>query len=225
MRRLLLFAALLSLVGLTTAFAASFSVQSEDIKSFSSPVSISVPTTTSTTAASTTTTTTPPTVFTKYYLSGMPGTLPGPLNPLPESDQNNVQAKPIAPGTGTVQSQTLAVRYHSWQIAAPTGGLSLSGYLKLVVTQVGTPGTLRAAVFDCPADAGVTSLTCTRFAGDSDGVEAGNVTTVSFGQVSRVIPAGRILRVQLMNASLKDWSVQWGYKQNRESRLEVTAQP
>jgi hypothetical protein len=43
MRRVLLFAAFLLLLGLTTATAASFDVQAEDITSFSQPVSISVP--------------------------------------------------------------------------------------------------------------------------------------------------------------------------------------
>jgi hypothetical protein len=214
-RRLLLFVALLALTGLTTAFASSFAVETEDVASFTPDVSISIPATTVPPG---------PQVVSELFLGGLPTDLPGVLNEAAEVVNTNVQKRTIVPSTGTVQEQTDAMKYQSWQVVAKAGGLLLSGDARLYITQTGTPGPLFAALFDCPPDAGITSGTCTQFAGDSEGgPEEKTVTTVSFGKVSRLIEEGRLLRVQIRNGSLKDWTAEWGYSSSRQSSLVVTA--
>ncbi len=214
MRRLAAFGLVLLLVGLSTAFAASFDVQSEDIATFTTDVSISVPTTT---------TTAPPTLHT-LYLGGTDGNLPGTLDEQPESTTSKVHTKSIKPGTGSVASQVVTDRYHSWQSPpAPVGGYVITGIVTVWVTQVGGGGTVLAGLFDCPATAGATVVGCTQFAGDQASVMMpDNEVAVQFGTVAWTIPEGRALRLQIMNPTDRQWLLQWGYKTNRPSRLEIT---
>jgi len=222
-RRLLLFAALLSLVGLTTAFAASFSVQSEDIKSFSAPVSISVPTTTTSTAP-TTTTAPPNTKKLVLYLNG--AGLPGMLAedpPVPRP--NNVNDKQLSLGAGDVQEQTLSDRYHSWQTApAPAGGVTYVGPATLRVFQNGPEGRVRAALFSCGPAATPTAVACTQIGlSVLSALPVDNVAVASFPAFTALIPATHTLRVQIMNPETSpQLKVQWGYKTNRESLLEIS---
>lgn len=210
MRRLLLFAGFLTLIGLSTAMAASFSVQTEDITTFDTDVSISVPTTSSRT----------------YFLSGSEAVLPGGLSTSPETDATSgVRSKSVAPGTGTVKSQSAPDKYHSWQtVAASPTALVLNGPASLLVTLTGAGSGLTAALFSCPASATPTSQLCTQIAADTLGGPGltNNEVIVDFGSVSATIPVGEQLRVQVMNSGTKSWNVQWGYKDNRPSALQVT---
>lgn len=214
MRRLGLFAVLLSLVGLSTAVAASFDVQTEDIVSFSTSTSISVPA--------------PPTALSVLYLNG--AGLPAMLAEVPEAPDPSVNKKQLDQGTGDVQAQIDAARYHSWQTTPSPEGLRLFGPATLYLYQTGKGGPVRAGLFSCPADATPTSLLCIAVghpatsdsAADTE-VEADTLTAVRFGHIDATIPSTHSLRVQVMNqATHPKLQVQWGYKTNRESRLEIT---
>jgi hypothetical protein len=209
-RRVLLFAILLAMFGLSTAFAASLSVQSEDIASFTTPVSVSVPA--------------PPTSVIAFFLSGDDAILPGFMAPSPPPD-NSVNSKSIKPSTGPVRLQTATDKYHSWQTdPAPAGGLVLSGPAVLRIFQNGSVGAATAALFECPTATTVTA-SCRQVAGDtsSAGTEsAGTEVPISFGVLSDTIQAGSRLRVQIVNLGSHQWNLQWGYKSNRESRLDLS---
>ena len=208
MRRVFFFAALLSLVGLSTAFAASFSTQSEDVDAFSTAVSISVP----------------QSHVVAYYFSGADLVLPGVLSPAPAPD-NSVNSKAIEPGTLSTKLQTDATKMHSWQTApVPVGGLVLQGTSTVRVFQNGSVGPATAGLFVC-ASATTATDDCTQIAGDvsSLGTEsAGTEVPISFGNLSTTVPADSVLRVVIVNLGTKKWNLQWGYKTNRESRLDLS---
>jgi hypothetical protein len=65
---------------------------------------------------------------------------------------------------------------------------------------------------------------CDQIAGDTHGGPGvgNNEVVVEFGTVSATLPIGGRLRVQIMNSGDKPWNVQWGYKDNRPSALQVT---
>ncbi len=210
MRRVLLFAAFLLLLGLSTAMAASFEVQAEDITSFTTEVSISVPTTPD-----------------SYYLRGGNSVLPGVLDNDPDPEVTDpVRTKEVLLGTGTVQSQTQTSYFHSWETTV--GGITLSGPASLRIFQNGGADQVTAALFDCPTNAGATAAACTQIGTDAVSVDDGLTgyveRVVSFGNVGYSIAPDRRLRVQIANLqdSSSKWSVQWGYKSNRPSLLDVT---
>ena len=218
MRRVFLFAAFLLLLGLTSAFAASFDVQAEDVASFTTPVSISVPD--------------PPVVPGSYFLRGEVSTLPGLLDDLP-TGSDPVRTKSVERGVVGVQAQTLTDHLHSWQTpAAPAGGIELDGPAVLRIYQNGGTDRLTAALFDCPpavASVPAPTTTCTQITtpdrvSPDDGLTGYAEHAVDFGDVAYTVPQHRHLRVQIVNFqhSTKKWSVQWGYKSNRPSRLDVT---
>jgi hypothetical protein len=209
MRRVFLFAALLSLVGLSTAFAASFSTQSEDVASFTTDVDITVPN--------------PPT---SYFLGGNDSILPGTLSATPVAD-SSVNSKAIDPGVLNVKAQTDTKKYHSWQtLPMPPGGLVLNGPAVLRIFQNGSVDVATAGLFDCPGGPPLAPTTaCTQIAGDtsSSGTEsAGTEVPIDFGYLNAMIAEGRTLRVQVVNLTAKKWNLQWGYKTNRESRLDLS---
>lgn len=208
MRRLLLCAAALGLLGLSTAAAASFSVQAEDITTFTTDVSISVPD--------------PPGTLVSYFLSGADSVLPGMMGPNPPTD-SAVKSKAIDPGTLSSQLQTDPTMHHSWQTSPmPTGGLVLAGATTLRIYQTGNVGPATAGLFVCASAATATSA-CTRIAGDVSSAGTGvPLEPIAFGNLNTTVPAGSTLRVVVVNLGAKKWNIQWGYKSNRESRLDLT---
>lgn len=208
MRRVVLLAAVLSLLGLTTAFAANLAVQTEDVASFTTDVSISVPTAT-------------PRVL---FLSGSDSMRPGILATDPPPD-NSVNSRSIDQGTGSVQSQTNALRYHSWQTdPVAAGPLDLTGPAVLRVFQNGSIAAMTFGLFSCPPAATPDSTACTQIGTDqsSAGTEnAGTEVVVTIPFTTASVPVGSRLRLQVMDLTNKNWNVQWGYKSNRESRLEI----
>lgn len=205
MRRLLLFAAILGLLGLSSAFAASFSVQSEDITSFTTDVSISVPTSTSV----------------AYFLSSADSILPGIMGPNPATD-SAVKSKAIDPGTLSSELQTDPTKHHSWQTSPGAVDLVLSGPAALRIYQTGSVGPATAGLFVCATPTAVTSA-CTRIAGDASSAGTGvPLEPIAFGNLNATVPAGSTLRVVVVNLGTKKWNIQWGYKSNRESRLDLT---
>ena len=209
MRRMVLIAATLGLLGLSTAFAASFGTQSEDVASFTTAVSISVP----------------PNPITAYYLSGDDDLLPGIMSTAPPPD-TSVNSKEINPGTLGTEAQTDATKMHSWQTGPmPAGGLVLSGPATAKIYQNGGDDPVTAGLFVCAGVATATS-SCSQVAGDASGTAgvSGEVP-ISFGNVSTTVPAGSVLRLVVVNRGSHKYNLQWGYKTNRESRLELTVGP
>jgi hypothetical protein len=211
-RRLLLFAGFLSLLGLSTAVAASFTVQAEDVTSFTTPVSIEEPP--------------PPGILATYWLRGMSNNLPGVLDPNPQST-DPVRSKRVEAGSTSVESQTATSHYHNWQTApAPASGLTIQGQVTLRTYLNGGTGPVTAGLFDCPPGATPASTGCTQIAGDATsaaGVGENSTVSVDLGVVDHTIPEGNRLRVQVVILTGgQTANVQWGYKSNRPSRLEVT---
>jgi hypothetical protein len=211
-RRLGLFAGFLLLLGLTTAVAASFSVQAEDITSFSTPVEISVPD--------------PPGLLTTYWLRGMSNNLPGMLDPNPQGT-DAVRSKRIDAGAQNVKFEEDTNRYHNWQTApAPAPGLTIQGQVTLRTYLNGGTGPVTAGLFDCPPGATPASSGCTQIAGDATsaaGVGDDSTLSVNLGVVNHTVLEGNRLRVQVVILQGgSSANVQWGYKSNRPSRLEVT---
>jgi hypothetical protein len=210
MRRVFLFAALLSLVGLSTAFAASFSTQAEDIDSFSTAVSISVP----------------QNQLRSYYLSGADSVLPGLISQSPPPS-SSVNSKSLDPGTLDTQAQIDTGKMHSWQTdPAPAGGLLLSGPATARIFQNGGDDPITAALFICPTAATTATSACARVTADVSGTAtmSGEVP-ISFGNVSATVLAGQRLRLVVVNRGAHKYNLQWGYKTNRESRLDLTVAP
>jgi hypothetical protein len=211
-RRLGLFAGFLLLLGLTTAVAASFNVQAEDITSFSTEVDISVPD--------------PPGLLKTYWLRGMSNNLPGVLDPDPQGT-DPVRSKRIDAGSTSVQSQTDTSRYHNWQTAqAPVSGLTIQGQVTLRTYLNGGTGPVTAGLFDCLPGATPASTGCTQIANDATsaaGVGEDSTLSVNLGVVNHTVPEGNRLRVQVVILTGgESANVQWGFKSNRPSRLEVT---
>ena len=209
MRRVFMFAALLLLVGLSTAFAASFSTQAEDIASFTTDVSISVP----------------QNQVLPYYLSGPGSVIPGLIAQVPPASAS-VNSKSLDPGTLGTQTQTNASQMHSWQTGpTPAGGLVLSGPATARIFQNGGDDPITAGLFTC-LTATTATLSCTWIAGDTSGTAtmSGEVP-IAFGNLNATVPAGSHLRLVVVNLGAKKYNLQWGYKTNRESRLDLTVTP
>jgi len=210
MRRLFLFAALLSLVGLSAAFAASFSTHAEDIDSFNTTVSISVP----------------QNQLVPYYLSGADSVLPGLISQSPPPS-SSVNSKALNPGTLSTSAQTDTAKMHSWQtVPTPAGGLVLSGPATARIFQNGGDDPITGGLFICPTLATTPTSGCTQIAGDvsATATSSGEVP-ISFGNVSASLLPGQRLRLVVVNLGAHKYNLQWGYKTNRESRLDLTVAP
>ena len=122
MRRLFLFAALLSLVGLSTAFAASISSKAEDIDSFSTDVSISVPGTTPF-----------PNII---YIRGGDDVPPGALDLMLPVTNDHVTSKELILSTEAIGLQADLAKFYAWESpVAPAQGYSLTGDITLPLFQ------------------------------------------------------------------------------------------
>lgn len=228
MRRVGLFAALLLLVGLSTAFAASFSVEAEDVASFATDVSISVPA---------------PTPFPSLiYVRGQASGGTGTLDLVPPSANDSVTNKLLVLSTEAIEAQTDAAKHFVWRApAAPTNGYLLAGGVSLFIDQRdGGANLLTAGLFSCPAGAPLTTVTsgtlaCTliKAAVGAAGANGNGYQerTVLFGTIpATVIPAGSELRLKLVNRaadgsvvlSASNVEIQWGYLAARQSRLVIS---
>jgi len=223
-RRVPLFAALLLLLGLSTAFAASFATESEDIASFTTQVSISVPTTQ------------PPAPPRTFFLQGDPTILPGILSTT--AVQSNTVSRDVIKDTLEVQPQADATKYFVWQGPTVAGSpLVVGGNTRLTMEQKDEAGSrLTAGLFNCPAAAPVASTVatgCVQIGTSAVGTEpvgGFDQITVSFGNlVYTTIPVGNQLRLKVVNRdkdgvgvviSTRDFKVAWGYNPARQARLE-----
>ncbi|HEU5084342.1 MAG TPA: hypothetical protein VFU14_13450 [Acidimicrobiales bacterium] len=193
MRRVLLFAAFLVLLGLSTAMAASFEVQAEDITSFTTDVSIDVPDTRT------------------YYLRGAPPL--GQLSESPELVSANVYTQALDPG-GSLAVDNPDNQEMVWQAVLGTPLTVVSPIVRLYITQTGPEGPITAGLFDCSGS------TCIQF-GAVTATPAENLATLDFDGVDHTLDAGDVLQLKVVNEGSKSYNIQWGYKANRPARLEI----
>lgn len=224
MRRVLLFAAFLLLLGLTTATAASFDVQAEDITSFSQPVSIAVPE--------------PDPPRPTYSLSGEApfGALEYPA-PTEQSSVITGKFQPSpdlideerAPGPGQV------VYFMRWATGEQVNGIRFDDAqvtLELY-SPGGLTGTISAGLFDCPRredplpdeppDPPFPETSCTLLTSWDEAWDSGPPELImTSGVFDGFVAPGNELRLKVVNAGSAEWSVQWGFKeQNRYGNLSV----
>lgn len=214
MRRVLLFAAFLLLLGLTTATAASFEVQAEDITSFSQAVTVTVPE--------------PPLAGSTFYLVDAPAHAR--LVPdEPTSTGGNEKAS-FDFGISDITTEDRGLQagdkayYVSWSSDPLPLGLRYDNQtVRVHLTRTGTAGgLLRAGLFACPPGAHPSTVTTTvpACAMLSDSVGGGE--TIDIAMATQQVPPGSQLRLKLVSASPQGSSIQWGYKaNNRSARLEV----
>jgi hypothetical protein len=243
-RRVVLFGLLLALVGMSTAFAASLSVQTEDIATFTTDVSISVPTST------TSTTMPPPAPFpATIYVRGAADTGVGSLDFVAPAKNDSVTRRLLVLSTEPIELQTTPSMYLTWKSQiAPAQGYLLSGSVTLYIEQNGgAANRVTAGLFICPStvpDSTTVTLpdlttvpppaTCTvvdvASAAPGTNGEGYQERRVSFGAVGPVvIPPGQQLRLKVVNRandgqvlSTEDVDLQWGFLPSRQSRLEIT---
>jgi hypothetical protein len=239
-RRLLLFVALLALTGLTTAFASSFAVETEDVASFTPDVSISVPPS-----------------ATRFpdllYVRGAETVPTGTIDLLQPNDKDTPQTQTVVldttpPPAGVdtrLKAQSSATMYRSWiSPTAPAGGYLLEGEISLFISMQHNAATdrLTAGLFTCPSPAAsippstlppATGLTtdCTEIVQAVSGQQgSGLEVKVDFGSVDVTVPFGSRLVLKIVNlnkasdgttVSGQSWDVAWGYLPSRQSRLEI----
>lgn len=229
MRRLLLFAAALGLLGLSTAVAASFSVQAEDVATFSTDVSISVPDL-------------EPTPFPNpLYVRSDKDDLVGDLL-LKAPPKGSVQTMDLLRTTAAIDDEARPpvdpgkISYWFTWISepAPVNGFVLSGKVTLNLEQNGlSSNQLMAGLFDCAGDAAADSADAEQCTLITSKLSDPATTTgqgyqeriVTFGQVEAEIDSTRQLRLKIINpaaASAADWTLSWGFLPSRASQLVVT---
>jgi hypothetical protein len=197
-RRVLLFAAFLLLLGLSTAMAASFEVQAEDIASFTTDVSIDVPDTR------------------VFYLRGAPPV--GSLSEELEQDSSKVFSMSLEPG-GSLAGSNLPSQQMLWQTQPLGSALTvISPVVRLYITQTGPAGPIRAGLFDCSIDEG-----CFLF-GQTSVTPTDLVAVLDFEDVNHTLDPGDVLQLLVVNEGTKAYNIQWGYKENRPARLEIVPQ-
>lgn len=233
MRRIALLAALLALVGLSTAFAASFDAEAEDITSFTTDVSISVPTTQPPP---------PPVPFPSilYVRNGSDAPI-GSLDLQAPAKNDSVTKRALLLSTETIGTQATATKYVTWKSPpAPPSGYLLQGSITLYIEQSGGGANrISAALLACPSAAAPSTTTgtaagcsiiSTGIAPAASGGEGFLERTVSFGTVApTTIPAGHELRLKIVNRaqdpplvlSTEDVDIQWGFLPARQSRLVI----
>lgn len=197
MRRVLLFAAFLVLLGLSTAMAASFEVQAEDITSFTTDVSIDVPDTRT------------------YYLRGAPPL--GQLSESPEIVSSNVYTQALDPG-GALEVDNPDNQEMVWQAVLGTPLTVVSPIVRLYITQTGPEGPITAGLFDCSGS------TCALFGEETASPSTTSndlLVTLDFDGVNHTLDAGDVLQLKVVNGGTKAYNIQWGYKANRPARLEI----
>lgn len=211
MKRLAALVVTLFLLTVTSAFAAGLDVQSENVESFTSPVSIP-----------------PPGESRIFYLRSRPedkkgDTPPGLLATEPEGAGGKTHSKGLEPG-GSLDPPygTNVNQYHFWDSAPFLSDLHVkSPTAELLITQVGGAGEIGGGLFACTASSSCTLLGASTTAVRDSGGAVSNITTLRFENFDRVIPAGHWLRLVVYSKS-GSYNIQWGYKENRPASLELT---
>lgn len=211
MRRVLVFAAFLLLLGLSTATAASFDVHAEDITSFSESVTI---------------TTLPPPVppvpsDKPWFLFRAPPA-PGGLSQDPElGGPHKWKVFPLTAGQ-TPLSESHPDRYYvfsSGPLPQPMAFVKQDVTFTPYLTAGGSGVT--AMLLDCAPGASLPSTDCTVIA---QGTSTGSDGVIVFPDVDYPsLSADDELRLKVVNVGTQFWQLEWGYKTNRESNLVVSA--
>lgn len=229
MRRVLLFAAFLLLLGLSTAMAASFEVQAEDITSFTTDVSIGVP----------------PTNDVVFYIknnpdqpSGRDPLVPGWLDSNPPGN-NNVDQKQIVHDAALPidASHTDPTKYHAWQSDPLLDAVTVGGTATLYVSSNGGTNELRAGLFECwtplptepqPATVDVDLPQGVKCALIGAGTSSGGTNSNGYTERTALLPlattaieAGHSLRLKIVNNTDATWNLQWGFNPARPSQLQL----
>jgi hypothetical protein len=241
-RRVFLLTALLLLLGLSTAFAASFSTEAEDIASFTTEVSISVPDT-------------PVPLPGTIYVGGGTGFAEGPLF-LEQPPSFHTQNRLVLLDVEDVQAQTDPAAFFTWKTneppTTPPAGYLLDGIVTLIITQDELmTDRMTAGLFECEESATIDSSTppsdppllaagecvlivdavasTTPISGNGAGAGYKD-RKVEFGDVGPVvIEPGHDLRLKIVNkshdgvatVSTKNWNLSWGFNDARESFLTI----
>jgi hypothetical protein len=223
-RRALFVALGLLLLGLTAATASSFTTTTEDVATFSTPVSISVP---------------PYALPPVLYVRGSaPGGF-GDLDLIEPEGNDAVTRWELELDDDTLQGQSDPNRYLTWRTPpAPSGGFSLRGSVRLLIDQSGSgEDRLTAGLLSCPAAEAAPSTGCDAIAvAVADPLAGGGQgfkeRVASFGHLDVVIAPGHQLRLKIVNrdrdddgavVSTRSWVLQWGYLPARQSRLEIAS--
>lgn len=236
MRRALLLLTGLSLFGLTVAVASSFEANTEDLTTFSTEVSISVPERTL-----------PPEI---YLRSDGDGGFT--LDLIPPEGNDPVTKQLVRLAATDLAAQASPGFYVAWKSPpAPSSGYLLQGNVALYLQQDGLlTHRMTAGLLSCPTSAPPASTGCTTLAlavadqpaapstdvpcqpgqatGGGGGGQGFKERRVCFGDLSVTVPAGEELRLKVVNRSQQpvgttvssaDWSLQWGFNPARPSRL------
>ena len=227
MRRVLLVLLGLSLLGFVVAAASSVSTNSEDIESFTTQVSISVPSNNL-----------PSTI---YLQPGADGA--GSLELVPPTDNSHTSTTKVRLGSLAVDVQAQDGFYVVWKSApAPAGGYVLSG--SNVVLHMwqdgGNANRMTVGLLDCPGGAPNVTLFadgCNIIGlavSDPTGGNGNKERFARFGPMNTSIAAGRELRLKIVNRNMQpppivvstiDWDIQTGYLPARPVRLELNEPP
>ncbi len=235
MWRLLLVLTAVAGIGLAAVEAGGVKTSAEEIRSYSSSTSLTVPCT--------------PTSFPpQLWVRNLAGPTPGQKGTLDE-------AAPATPDAGWTREVENGFElswneddeddFATWATATvelPCGYV-LAGRVTLLIDADGRRSDrLTAALFSCPAGVPPHSKTpgCRYITSDqADRVDEGDprdaedflVRTVRFGQIDTTIPAGEQLRLKIINqrpgplqggGSTRDWNLKWGYRSDRQSQLVIT---
>lgn len=214
MKRLAALVVTLFLLTVTSAFAAGLDVQSENVESFTTPVSI-----------------TTPAQKRIFYLRSRPSaplTPPGVLATEPEGDAGKTHSKRLDPGGSlTAPYGSNVNQYHFWDSLPFSADLHVkSPTAELTITQVGGAGEISGGLFDCAANPAPNPPSCTLLGASTTAVRdsggaVNNITTITFENFDHVIPAQHWLRLVVYSKS-GSYNIQWGYKPNRPASLELT---
>jgi hypothetical protein len=229
LRRVLLFAAFLLLLGLSTAFAASFDVRAEDVASFSSDVAISVPSQ-------------PQTLYVKNQPNQRQGdtpAVPGVLDPNPPPNSPVSKKTLVRDARAVDQSQSDRTKYHAWQSGGTDPAFTISGTATLYIESNGGANQITAGLFECwqpddpddlsgmtvdsdvPTGHGCVLISTATSTGGSSASGYSERTT-QLTVPATLVETGHRLRLKLVNRSASDWSIQWGFNAARSSQLQTT---
>lgn len=228
MRRGLLVLMVVSLVGLTSAVASSFSTNVEDVESFTTAVSLTTPGD-------------PPLPFPPIlWVRGTDGAGTLDFHPPPTPDSG--WTKLLELGGEEVDEQLDPDEFVTWRgPTATVADLLLDGDVTLFIDQDGEDvDRMSGALFVCPSSAPLHSHTCTEIVNGvgTAGVDQGGSEVpddfeerqLHFGHVTATVPRGMELRLKvtdrkvhiLETLSTRNWRLLWGYRTDRQSRLEIT---
>jgi hypothetical protein len=231
MWRILLVVTAVAGIGLAAVEAGGVQTSAEEIQSFSTSTSLTVPCT--------------PTPLTQLWVRGPSTAVMGSLDTAVPAVFDSSSVFPVDNQVSEIGIQADPQAYVSWATpVAPMCGYRLSGAVTLEIDADGRRSDrLTAGLFSCPAGAPpeTTVPTCRLIVTDqADRVDEGDpedadgflVRTVHFlERVETIVPEGEELRLKVINkrpgplqagGSTRDWNLKWGYRADRQSVLVFT---